>query len=171
MSFFNRRQQDNEEDTPDDSANKQESAVEVSGETSPDYSPPEVTRDVSSRMFDTALGAGSELEGKLHSDGNVRLDGRFIGSLDITENVLIGETATIEADVTAQNITIAGTVKGNVTGKKIHLLATARIEGDITAEALITEDGATIEGRVSMGNAANTTPNLQPPSEIHDTLD
>ncbi|MEL7237033.1 MAG: polymer-forming cytoskeletal protein, partial [Chloroflexota bacterium] len=134
------------------------------------YEEPQVTRNVSARMFDTALGAGSDLEGTLHSDGNVRLDGRFKGTLDITENVLIGETAEIEADVNAKNITVAGQVRGNITGKKIHLLATARIVGDITAEALITEDGAVIEGRVSMGSANNITPNLPPSTADHGNM-
>ncbi len=107
-------------------------------------------RQTANRTFDTALGAGSLMEGTLSSDGNVRLDGQFKGALDIGENVLIGVTAEIEADVTAKNISIAGKVTGNVTGTKIHLLSTAQVWGDIYAQALITEDGAFIEGHIHM---------------------
>ncbi|MEL6150924.1 MAG: polymer-forming cytoskeletal protein, partial [Chloroflexota bacterium] len=97
MDFFNRRPSESDNPQPEDAL----PAVPVPDEADEQeavYEEPQVTRNVSARMFDTALGAGSDLEGTLHSDGNVRLDGRFKGTLDITENVLIGETAEIEAD-------------------------------------------------------------------------
>lgn len=100
--------------------------------------------------FETVLGAGSVMEGTLSSKGNVRLDGDFTGTLEITGNVLIGETAKINADVDARNISIAGAVRGNVTGNKVQLLRTGRIWGDITANALTTEEGAFIDGKITM---------------------
>jgi len=108
-----------------------------------------------SRLFDTALGAGSTIEGNLSSDGNVRIDGVFKGALEIGENILIGVTAEVEADVVAKNVSIGGSVRGNVVGKKVHLLATAQVWGDIEAQSIITEDGAFIEGRISMTKARN----------------
>ena len=103
--------------------------------------------------FETVLGASSILEGKLKSDGNIRLDGTFNGTLEITGNVLVGETAKIEADIDAKNVSIAGAVRGNVTGNKIQILRTGRVWGDITATALTTEEGAFIDGKIAMKNA------------------
>lgn len=100
--------------------------------------------------FDTVLGVSTVLEGTLKSEGNIRLDGVFSGKLDITGNVLIGETAQINADIEARNISIAGTVHGNVTGNKVQLLRTGRIKGDIKSTSLTTEDGAFIEGNITM---------------------
>jgi cytoskeletal protein CcmA (bactofilin family) len=106
--------------------------------------------------FDTVLGASSSMVGKLHSEGNVRLDGEFTGTLEIKGNVLVGETAKINADIAARNISIAGAVRGNVTGNKVQLLRTGRIWGDITANALTTEEGAFIDGKITMkGHSAN----------------
>ncbi|MCA9905083.1 MAG: polymer-forming cytoskeletal protein, partial [Anaerolineae bacterium] len=79
--------------------------------------------------FETVLGTNSVMEGVLRSNANVRLDGTFSGTLEITGNVLIGETARINADVNAKNISIAGAVRGNITGKKVQLLRTGRIWG------------------------------------------
>ncbi|MBK8020675.1 MAG: polymer-forming cytoskeletal protein [Chloroflexi bacterium] len=79
--------------------------------------------------FETVLGASSVLEGKLSSSTNVRLDGNFTGTLEITGNVLVGETARINADVNARNISIAGAVRGNVSGKKVQILRTGRVWG------------------------------------------
>lgn len=110
--------------------------------------------------FETVLGANSALEGVLTSSGNVRLDGTFSGTLNINGNVLIGETAKIHADVDARNISIAGAVRGNVTGNKVQILRTGRVWGDIRATALTTEEGAFIDGRITMKGhtAASKTP-------------
>ncbi len=106
--------------------------------------------------FETVLGANSKLEGHFISEGNVRLDGEFSGTLDIQGNVLVGETAKINANIEARNISIAGSVRGNVTGNKVQLLRTGRIWGDITASALTTEEGAFIDGKITMtGHAIN----------------
>jgi cytoskeletal protein CcmA (bactofilin family) len=109
--------------------------------------------------FETVLGAGSSMEGSLTTKGNVRLDGDFTGTLDIKGNVLVGETAKINANIDARNISIAGAVRGNVTGNKVQLLRTGRIWGDITANALTTEEGAFIDGKITMkSHEANRPP-------------
>lgn len=100
--------------------------------------------------FETVLGANTTLEGTLRSNANVRLDGTFTGTLEINGNVLVGETAKINADINAKNVSIAGAVRGNVSGKKVQLLRTGRIWGDIRAAALTTEEGAFIDGKITM---------------------
>src|SRR5688572_4396389 len=125
MAFFsNRRQQEHPE--PDEREAPRPAATHPIG-------------------FETVLGANSTLEGTLTSTGNVRLDGTFTGTLNINGNVLIGETAKINADVDARNISIAGAVRGNVNGNKVQLLRTGRVWGDISATALTTEEGAFID--------------------------
>lgn len=106
--------------------------------------------------FETVLGASSTFEGTLTSEANVRLDGTFTGTLDISGSVLVGETAQVTADIHARNISIAGTVRGDVRGKKVQLLSTARVWGDISATALATEEGAFIDGKITMGEAGET---------------
>lgn len=100
--------------------------------------------------FDTVLSASAILEGTLKSSGNIRLDGTFTGKLDITGNILVGETADINADIEARNISIAGKVHGNVIGNKVQLLKTGHIWGDIQANTLTTEEGAFIDGKITM---------------------
>ena len=100
--------------------------------------------------FETVLGPSTRLEGELISDGNIRLDGMFTGTLKISGNVLVGETARITADINARNVSIAGAVRGNVSGNRVQLLRTGRVWGDIRATALTTEEGAFIDGKISM---------------------
>lgn len=134
MSFFGSRRQAQE---------SQPSRMET-----PAVSPVMITQQPIG--FETVLGANCVIEGKLESKGNIRLDGTFTGTLEITGNVLVGETAKITADINARNISIAGAVRGNVNGKKVQLLRTGRVWGDITATALTTEEGAFIDGKISM---------------------
>lgn len=136
MSFFGNRRQ--AEPTPPPTPQRTDA---------PQQPAPPVQHPVG---FETVLGANCTLEGTLRSAANVRLDGTFTGTLEITGNVLVGETAKINADINAKNISIAGAVRGNVTGKKVQLLRTGRIWGDIDAQALTTEEGAFIDGKITM---------------------
>jgi len=139
MSFFtNRRQPDSESANP----------------------PTDSTRS-SHIGFDTVLSETTVLNGTLKSEGNIRLDGKFTGKLDITGNVLVGETAIIDADIEARNISIAGKVNGNVSGNKVQILQTGSIHGDIQANSLTTEEGAFIEGNIAMQH----TPSVPDASE------
>jgi cytoskeletal protein CcmA (bactofilin family) len=103
--------------------------------------------------FETVIGSNAHFEGNFTSSSNVRIDGTFTGSININGNVLVGETAKINADLYAKNISIAGAVRGNVHGKKVQLLRTGRVWGDINATALTTEEGAFIDGKISMVSA------------------
>ncbi len=100
--------------------------------------------------FETVLGANSSLKGDFKSQANVRLDGTFEGTLEIDGNVLVGETARITADIHAKNVSVAGAVRGNISGNKIQLLRTGRVWGDISANAITTEEGAFIDGKITM---------------------
>jgi len=144
MSFFgNRRQVE---------TNVPQPAVEPVQITKPTLPQPAVG-------FDTVLGPNSVLEGTFQSNANVRLDGTFSGSLEINGNVLVGETAKIKADINARNISIAGAVRGNITGKKVQVLRTGRVWGDIRATALTTEEGAFIDGKITMvGHESSSAP-------------
>ncbi|MEO1162666.1 MAG: polymer-forming cytoskeletal protein [Chloroflexota bacterium] len=112
--------------------------------------------------FDTVLSETTILDGTLKSEGNIRLDGKFTGKLDITGNVLVGETAVIDADIEARNISIAGKVNGNVSGNKVQILQTGSIHGDIQANSLTTEEGAFIEGNIAMQH----TPTVPEPETV-----
>lgn len=141
MTFFNqRRQADPIDDTEDEAPPR-----------------PSVAASPQPVGFETVLGANCVMEGVLRSQSNVRLDGSFSGTLEIAGNVLVGETAKINADIDAKNVSIAGAVRGNVSGKRVQLLRTGRIWGDIRATALTTEEGAFIDGKITMmGHEANS---------------
>ncbi|MEQ8673084.1 MAG: polymer-forming cytoskeletal protein [Aggregatilineales bacterium] len=134
-------------------SNRRQSQPENQRIERPQISSAPVTMTQQPIGFESVLGVHSKMEGYLESHANIRLDGEFSGTLKITGNVLVGERATINADINAKNISIAGAVKGNVSGNKVQLLRTARVWGDITATSFSTEEGAFIDGKISMSSA------------------
>ena len=60
----------------------------------------------------------------------------------------IGETATINGEVMADDVVINGSVVGRVRGLKVRLTSTARVEGDIIHKTIAIESGAHFEGSV-----------------------
>ena len=91
--------------------------------------------------------------GNVTSAGDLVIDGRVEGAIEIgNHNLTIGETAAVVADLIARDVTVAGSVKGNVLGSgKVELKKNSTVEGDITAPRFAMEDGAVLIGKVDMG--------------------
>lgn len=132
-------------------------------EPDPDENQAEPTLPQHPVGFQTVLGPNTVLDGSFKCEGNVRIDGHFMGILEINGNILVGETATIEADIDARNISIAGNVQGNITGNKVQLLRTGHIVGDIVANSITTEEGAFIDGKIT--TRRDTAPVIEPPQD------
>ena len=85
---------------------------------------------------------------------NLRINGTFEGKLETFGNLTIGENANVKADIYGERIIVAGKVTGNLTAtESIAFLKPAVIQGDIQTPALSVEEGAVLEGRLTMLNA------------------
>ena len=98
------------------------------------------------------IGAGTGIEGEIHSNGDIRVDGTITGGVNSKAKVVIGTTGLVEGDVTCQNADVSGTVKGNLTvSETLFLKSTAKINGDIYTAKLVVEVGASFTGNCNMG--------------------
>lgn len=85
----------------------------------------------------------------------LRINGRFEGSLETRGNLMIGERAVIQADITGEEITIEGRVTGKVVAKQsLRLIPPAVLTGEIWTPVLQVEPGARLEGAVHMAEEA-----------------
>ncbi len=97
------------------------------------------------------IGAGTVLEGKIRSQGNVRVDGKLIGEVTASESLAVGITGEIEGNVTAKNVTIGGKVRGTINAsEKIVFEGKSVVRADIRATRLIIDEGSIFDGKVSM---------------------
>ena len=98
------------------------------------------------------IGEGADFEGKLTFTDRVRIEGRFQGEIQGSATLVVGPTGEIDATVEARRVEVSGSIAGDVKAEeKLVLHKTARIRGDVVAGALAIEDGARLEGRVTMG--------------------
>jgi len=105
----------------------------------------------STASLNAMLGAGSVFEGKLHFEGQVRIDGTFTGEITTTDLLVIGEGAKVSATINCGSVEIRGDITGNVNASEsIVLRATAHVEADIYAPSLVIDKGAVFEGNTRM---------------------
>jgi len=94
---------------------------------------------------------GSEFEGKLSFKDTVRIDGRFVGEISSENTLIVGESGEIEAKIRSQVVEVSGAVTGDVVAvRKLILHKTARLEGNVETAALVMEEGASLNGRLTM---------------------
>lgn len=106
----------------------------------------------------TIISAGVSIEGKLNSNGNVRIDGEVRGDIAATGNVTIGENGEVNGEIRATIVTVGGKVLGTIQAKeKLVLEAKAVLKGDLVTKILVVEAGAKFEGNSSMGGVPETS--------------
>jgi cytoskeletal protein CcmA (bactofilin family) len=104
----------------------------------------------------TLIAANSSFEGKIKTEGSIRIDGKFVGDINAKANAAIGQTGSIDGTISARNITIAGKISGSVTAaEKLVLEAKSIMHGDIRATKLVVDEGAVFDGKCDMKQGAS----------------
>ena len=99
----------------------------------------------------TILGEGLVVEGNLASREDVIVYGTLRGKLQSNEQVTVGSGGVVEADVTAQSVSVAGHLTGDVTAvDRVDIQPGGRLVGDVQAARLTIADGASFKGNVDM---------------------
>jgi cytoskeletal protein CcmA (bactofilin family) len=99
----------------------------------------------------TLIGKGSEFDGKLSFEGQVRIDGKFSGQINTKDVLVIGEGARVMAEITAGTVIVNGVVEGNIKAAQlIELHQPGRVKGNLEAPALSIDRGVVFEGSCKM---------------------
>lgn len=109
----------------------------------------------------TLIAANTTFEGKIKTDGSIRIDGRFIGDVNAKANAAVGISGNIDGSLSARNITVAGKVNGTlIAAEKLVLEARSVMQGDIRAAKLVVDEGAQFDGKCDMKQGATMAPGL-----------
>ena len=115
--------------------------AETTAATSPAAKPQKWGRNVPSIFSEDVT-----IEGTLRSAGDVQFDGTINGN--IHSGVLtIGEKATINGEVLADEVSVYGRVVGTVRANSVNLMSSAHVEGDVFHNSLAVESGAFFQGQ------------------------
>ena len=101
--------------------------------------------------IEAVVGPAASFNGHLKCDGSLRIDGLCEGSIETAGNVIIGEGARVMADITAENVSVSGVVKGNITARdRLEILPTGRVWADIAVTSFLIDDGGFFRGEITM---------------------
>ena len=97
--------------------------------------------------INSLIGPGSFVSGDIKINGFIRIDGDIKGKIESSSNIIIGERAKIQGNITASSIVVGGIVLGDITAPKgIKLLSTSVVIGDIITKSIQIEDDAIFNG-------------------------
>ena len=123
--------------------------------------------DFRSGEVEAFLGKNSSYEGKMGFEGMARLDGKFDGEIFSGDMLIVGETATVNAEINVSTLVIDGKVSGNVSAtSKIEIHATGKLYGNITTPTLVIEQGGLFDGTCKMEKEVEAKKKVTPLKEM-----
>ena len=133
--------------------------------------PTESTQPVQAvERITSVLGPGVIWHGAINGSGGVRIEGAFEGDIALRGMLVVGETGRVTCqNVRANNVIVAGAVRGNITTQKLEIRGTGRVWGDVVTTAFVTEEGAFLRGQIRMEETVELDLEAAPqatPSEV-----
>jgi len=106
----------------------------------------------------TVIGENSVVVGRIAGEGDLVIDGRVEGEIDVTGDITVGGTGMVGASLAARNLVISGAVRGDLVAREsIRLEDGARVVGDVKAPRIAIAPGALVRGFVSTGPREETS--------------
>jgi cytoskeletal protein CcmA (bactofilin family) len=106
----------------------------------------------------SVVSANSNWNGVLRTEGSINVHGRAEGELHAANDVFVAEGAEVDAQIFADNVVVAGTVRGKVEARgRLEILAQGHVSGDVKAPRLVVHEGAQLSGQLKM-ESGSTTP-------------
>jgi cytoskeletal protein CcmA (bactofilin family) len=103
-------------------------------------------------MKESHISSDLTIEGKIIGSGHVRIAGRFKGDVQVDGNVSLESGAKLEGHVKAHVVSVGGELIGNIeNAKRVELLETGVINGDVKAGSLTVAAGSRMRGQVEFG--------------------
>lgn len=109
--------------------------------------------------------SGTVIKGEITANGDFRIDGTLIGSINCKGKIVIGQSGNIEGEVVCQNADISGKTKAKIIVDELLMLkSTAELNGDVVTGKLSIEPGARFTGSCDMGGSEVKKPHTPAPN-------
>ena len=121
--------------------------------TNPSTTPVKSTSLTGSTSTLNSIVSGTRIDGKVHCDSDIRIDGHLKGSLTCNSKVIIGPSGHVDGDIECENAVIEGHFTGILTVKdSLQVKESANIKGDINTDKLVVNSGAVFNVSCLMKN-------------------
>ncbi len=116
------------------------------------------------------IGKSITIKGDLSGNEDLVIEGKVEGKIELPSNQLtIGAEGNASAEIHAQKVVVIGKVTGNVSAtERIEIQSSGFVDGDVKAPRLVVEEGAVLNGAISMegtGGTARPAPKPDPQLE------
>ena len=101
------------------------------------------------------IGPGIKIKGEISGDEDLFVQGKVEGTINLGSNeVTVGESGVVAADIHARVIKIDGEVAGDVRGEETVVISqSGNVSGNIVAPRVTLQDGAIFRGCIDMDPA------------------
>jgi cytoskeletal protein CcmA (bactofilin family) len=113
----------------------------------------------------TIIGEGCRVEGNFFVPSTTRVDGTVKGDIKSENLVIVGSGGMVEGNITAVEVIVNGTIKGNVNSETIELKNGSAVSGNLRTNSIVTEFGSVFNGKCAMKDQTGNIPEM-PESEI-----
>lgn len=98
------------------------------------------------------IGPSIVIKGEVSGEEDLVVQGRVEGTIDLKSNeVSVGQSGQVRADVKAKVIKIEGEVTGDLTGlENVVISRSGNVRGNIVSPRVTLEDGAIFKGSIDM---------------------
>ena len=97
------------------------------------------------------IGRGIQIRGTLSGGGDLVIEGRVEGKIQLKDHLTIEQSGVVVADIESDELTVLGQLSGNVDAtQRTAIKASSAVVGDIRAPKVIIEDGARFRGNIEM---------------------
>jgi len=88
----------------------------------------------------------TSLEGTINTDDNLRIDGKFKGTINSTSKVVVGENGFLDGDISCKEISVYGRLRGTIKTSLIKVNGGSFVDGNISYENMSITEGSEVVG-------------------------
>ena len=103
------------------------------------------------QKVNSVIGERVTFNGTLKVEGSIEIHGEIEGSITCTDQLIVGKTGRVKADLDVGSAIIAGQVEGRVFAKeRVELKTASHLKGDVHAQSFVIQDGCSFQGSTGL---------------------
>jgi cytoskeletal protein CcmA (bactofilin family) len=102
-------------------------------------------------VSESVIGTDDFFDGNYRSERGVRIQGKVRGSIESRQYIFVEASAQVEANLSAEDITIAGSFSGKIECRhRLEITSSGKIHGEVQTALLVVQEGGLLDGNLQM---------------------
>ena len=102
-------------------------------------------------MLSGLIMEGTRFEGKLQFKNMMRIDGEFVGEIKSDNQLIVGKSARINADIKVRELIVMGEIRGTISEcLTLQIQEGGKVIADVEVQTLDIKPGALLDGKCAM---------------------